>query len=111
VRTFVTRVGVTKTNARTDPALLDESVRDALEPGAPRVLAVLDPLPVELDGLPPRRERRAAPSFPDDPARSDTRRVPISDRIVIERDDFALDPPRASSASRRGAACGCGTRS
>jgi glutaminyl-tRNA synthetase len=93
VRTFVTRVGVTKTNARTDPALLENTVREALDQAAPRALAVLDPLPVDLDGLPRDLSAVTAPRFPDDPARSDTRRVPISDRIVIERDDFALDPP------------------
>ena len=92
VRTFATRVGVTKSLSRTSPALLDESVRDALNPVAPRVMAVLDPVPVELTGLPRHVDHVRAPRFPDDPA-SALREVPISPRLVIERDDVAITPP------------------
>ncbi len=92
VRTFATRVGVTKSLSRTSPALLDESVRDALNPVAPRVMAVLDPVPLELTGLPRHVDVVVAPRFPDDPA-SAVREVPISKRLVIERDDVALEPP------------------
>ncbi|MFU8806868.1 MAG: glutamine--tRNA ligase, partial [Bradymonadaceae bacterium] len=51
VRDFVLRIGVTRTNSRTDPAMLDNCIRAALNPVAPRVMAVLDPLEVELHGL------------------------------------------------------------
>ena len=91
LRTFATRVGVTKTLSRTSPALLDESVRDTLNPLAPRVMAVLDPVPLELTGLPPHVHEVRAPRFPD---RSDSpeRGVPISARVLVERDDVALEP-------------------
>jgi glutaminyl-tRNA synthetase len=92
VRTFATRVGVTKSLSRTSPALLDESVRDALNPVAPRVMAVLDPVPLELTGLPRHVDVVLAPRLPDDAA-SALREVPISQHLVIERDDVALDPP------------------
>jgi glutaminyl-tRNA synthetase len=92
VRAFVTRVGVTRSPSRTSPALLEESVRDALNLVAPRVMAVLDPVPLELTGLAPDVYELHAPRFPDDPD-SLQRRVPISPRLLIERDDVALDPP------------------
>lgn len=103
LRHFVDRVGVTKANSRTDPALLAASVRDALNTEAPRVMAVLDPVELLLDD--PDRELAGidgvdAPSFPDDvvalrPERAAvTRRLPISGRLFIEREDVALDPPK-----------------
>src|SRR5690606_32401446 len=52
LRDFANRVGVAKASSRTDPQLLDHSVRDTLNTAAPRVLAVLDPLVVELTDLP-----------------------------------------------------------
>ncbi|CAN5840077.1 glutamine--tRNA ligase/YqeY domain fusion protein [soil metagenome] len=93
VRDFALRIGVTRTNSRTDPALLDASVRDALNPVAPRVMAVLDPLEVELRGLEEVGVVLDAPSFPDDVDASGSRRVALGTRILIERDDFELDPP------------------
>ncbi len=92
VRGFVTRVGVTRSPSRTSPAMLDESVRDALNPVAPRVMAVLDPVELTLTGLPASVHELQAPRFPDDPD-SPQRRVPISSRLFIERDDVALEPP------------------
>jgi glutaminyl-tRNA synthetase len=72
LRAFVDAVGVTKANSRTDPALLDHAVRDALNTTAPRVMAVLDPVELllddpdgELDGI----DGVDAPSFPDDVGR------------------------------------------
>ncbi len=91
VRAFATRVGVTKTPSRTSPALLDESVRDTLNPVAPRVMAVVDPVPLTLTGLPAHVDHVAAPRFPDDPD-SPQREIPISPRLVIEREDVALEP-------------------
>ena len=102
IRAFVDRVGVTKANSRTDPALLDHAVRDALNTTAPRVMAVLDPVELlledpddELDGI----DGVDAPSFPDDvialvPAAADASRLlPLGRRLWIERGDVALDPP------------------
>jgi glutaminyl-tRNA synthetase len=102
IRAFVDRVGVTKANSRTDPALLDHAVRDALNTTAPRVMAVLDPVELlledpdgELDGI----DGVDAPSFPDDviklvPAAAEASRLlPLGRRLWIERDDVALDPP------------------
>src|SRR5690606_23182476 len=48
---FANRVGGARANSRTDPQLLDHSVRDVLNTEAPRVLAVLDPLVVEITNL------------------------------------------------------------
>jgi glutaminyl-tRNA synthetase len=55
-------------------------------------MAVLDPVPLELTGLPEHLDVVLAPRFPDDPG-SALREVPISQRLVIERDDVAITPP------------------
>jgi glutaminyl-tRNA synthetase len=95
LRDFANRVGVAKASSRTDPQLLDHSVRDTLNTAAPRVLAVLDPLVVELTDLPAGQTVWLdAPYWPHDVPREGSRRVPLTREVVIEREDFALDPPR-----------------
>lgn len=102
VRAFADAVGVTKANSRTDPALLDHAVRDALNLTAPRAMAVLRPIELlltdpqgELDGI----DGVDAPSFPDDviaqvrDAADVSRLVPLGRRLWIERDDVSADPP------------------
>ena len=96
IRDLVTRVGVTKANSHTDPALLDTCVRDALNHVAPRVMAVVDPVPLVLtdpDGELAGIDGVDAPSFPDDVDAEGSRLVPLGTRLWIERDDVALDPP------------------
>lgn len=93
VRELANRVGVAKANSRTDPSLLNHSVRDDLNTRAPRVLAVLDPLDVELTNLPAGHvEWLDAPYWPHDIGKDGSRRVPLTRELVIEREDFELEP-------------------
>ena len=93
IRDLANRVGVAKANSRTDPSLLDHCVRDDLNTRAPRVLAVLDPLDVELTNLPAGTTAWLdAPYWPHDVAREGTRQVPLTRDIVIEREDFESVP-------------------
>ncbi len=102
VRDLVGRVGVTRAASRTDAALLETTVRDALNPVAPRVMAVTDPVELLLDD--PHGELHGidgvdAASFPDDVAGPTddavpaSRLVPLGHRLWLERDDVAVDPP------------------
>ncbi len=107
VRELAQRVGVTKANSRTDPGLLENIVRDQLNPVAPRVMAVTDPVPLLLDdphGLLANLPSVEAPYLPADvaPAAGDalsdgrrpiSRQLSLSDRLWIERDDVLADPP------------------
>ncbi|HET8985986.1 MAG TPA: glutamine--tRNA ligase/YqeY domain fusion protein [Trueperaceae bacterium] len=93
IRDLANRVGVAKANSRTHPTLLDHCVRDDLNTRAQRVLAVLDPLDVELTNVPDgHTEWLDAPYWPHDVDREGTRRLPLSRDIVIERDDFEMEP-------------------
>jgi glutaminyl-tRNA synthetase len=94
IRDLANRVGVAKANSRTHPSLLDHCVRDDLNTRAPRVLAVLDPLDVEITNVPEgHTEWLDAPSWPHDIDREGTRKLPLTRDVVIEREDFAMEPP------------------
>ncbi|HKI56493.1 MAG TPA: glutamine--tRNA ligase/YqeY domain fusion protein [Trueperaceae bacterium] len=93
VRDFAGRIGVSRTNRTVDMALLEHSIRDDLNTLAPRVLAVIDPLPVTLTNV-EAGETLDAPYWPPDVPREGGRALPFGPRLVIEREDFAEDPPR-----------------
>jgi glutaminyl-tRNA synthetase len=87
-------VGVSKSGARTEEAKLDYAIRETLNPTAPRVMAVLDPLKMVITNYPlDRGEEIGAPYFPRDVPKEGSRGVPFSRELYIERDDFAEDPP------------------
>ncbi|MCB9665428.1 MAG: glutamine--tRNA ligase/YqeY domain fusion protein [Alphaproteobacteria bacterium] len=103
IRAFAEHVGVAKANSTVDLGLLEWFVRDDLNRKAPRRMAVLDPLEVELTGL-PAPLALDAPEFPRDvrdlpgapPEGVDwqaVRTVSMGSRLLIERSDFAAEPP------------------
>jgi glutaminyl-tRNA synthetase len=96
IRAFIDMVGVSKANSMVDIGKLEYCVRDELNRNAPRVLGVLRPIEVELEGLPGLPGDTApleAPYFPDEAGQPGSRTLPISARIYIDRDDWRDDPP------------------
>jgi len=94
IRAFADLIGVAKVNSVVDIAKLEFCVRDDLNWVAPRVLGVLRPLPVTITSWPGGAvEELEAPYFPADVGKPGSRAVPFSGEILIDRDDFALDPP------------------
>ena len=93
-RRFAERIGVSKANQLIDFGVLEESMREHLNEIAPRRMAVLDPLKLVIDNFPADREELA--SVPNHPQKPDwgRREVPFSRELWIERDDFALQPPK-----------------
>ena len=97
IRDFCTRVGVTKQDNTIEMNLLEFCIRRDLEERAPRGMAVLDPLPVEITNW------SADLIAPDDPLRGPwhakqahmgDRELPFSGNLLIEREDFSEDPPK-----------------
>jgi glutaminyl-tRNA synthetase len=94
IRDFCERIGVAKSDAMVDVALLEHCLREDLNRRAPRAMAVLRPLRLVIDNYPENRmEELEAINNPEDPG-AGTRRVPFSRVLYIERDDFREDPPR-----------------
>ena len=94
VRNFCERIGVAKRENMIDMALLEHSVREDLNPRAPRIMGVLDPLRLVIENYPENQvEEFAIGNNPEDPE-AGTRRVPFAREIFIEREDFMEDPPK-----------------
>ncbi|OIP95808.1 MAG: glutamine--tRNA ligase [Syntrophobacteraceae bacterium CG2_30_61_12] len=94
IRNFCDRIGVAKSNATVDIALLEYSIREDLNRKAPRVMGVLNPLRVVIEDYPDDRvEWLEAVNNPEDPA-AGTRQVPFSRVLYIEQDDFMEQPPK-----------------
>jgi glutaminyl-tRNA synthetase len=94
IRDFCERVGVTKKETVIDMGVLENCVREALDAGAPRALAVLRPLKVVIENLPAGEVLWCdAPNHPKDPARG-SRRLPLTREIWIEQDDFMAQPAK-----------------
>ncbi|WP_420449685.1 glutamine--tRNA ligase/YqeY domain fusion protein [Candidatus Palauibacter sp.] len=98
VRTFCRQVGIGKADNRVEIATLEWAVREALNKRAPRVLAVLRPLEVIIENCPDGEvDRIEAPYFPrgaDTPPEGwpETRKIPFTRILYIDREDFAEDP-------------------
>lgn len=98
IRAFAQRVGVTRAASRTDMSLFESTVRDDLNAEAPRVMAVLDPVALDLEPAPNQAPLRSsildAPLWPHDVPREGTRPLPFGPHLWIERSDVATDPPK-----------------
>jgi glutaminyl-tRNA synthetase len=94
IRAFADLIGVAKVNSTVDIAKLEFCVRDDLNQIAPRVLGVLRPLKVTVTSWPEDEvEQLRGPYFPADIGKPGERTIPFGREILIDRDDFALDPP------------------
>ena len=95
LRDFCDRIGVAKANSTVDVTLLEHCQREALNLEVPRVMCVLRPLEVVIENYPEGRvEELDAPLYPHDVPKEGSRTVPFSRTLLIERDDFAEDPPK-----------------
>ncbi|HEX9049323.1 MAG TPA: glutamine--tRNA ligase/YqeY domain fusion protein [Anaeromyxobacter sp.] len=96
LRDFADLIGVAKNNSVVDIGKFEFAVRGDLEARSPRALAVLDPIRLVVTTFPQGTvEALDVPWWPGDPARAgETREVPFGRELLIEREDFSLDPPK-----------------
>ncbi|MBO7721621.1 MAG: glutamine--tRNA ligase/YqeY domain fusion protein [Kiritimatiellae bacterium] len=92
IREFCERIGVSKVESESDPALLEWCVREELNRTATRRMAVLDPVKVVIDNFTGTREVEL-PNNPMDEA-AGTRRLPFGREIWIDRADFMEVPEK-----------------
>ncbi len=90
---FAERIGISKAENNIYMSVLEDCIREDLDPKAPRAMAVLRPLKVVLLNWPEDQvEELDAPVHQQFPERG-RRPIPLSREIFIEEDDFEEDPP------------------
>ncbi|MBY6062817.1 glutamine--tRNA ligase [Pseudidiomarina sediminum] len=88
VREFCQRIGVTKMDNQVEMSMLEACIRDELNHGAPRAMAVIDPVRLVIENYPEGEvEQLQAPNHPSDESMG-SREVPFAREIYIEREDF-----------------------
>ncbi len=93
-RRFAEIIGVSKSDGWIDYSVLEECMRDHLNDTALRRVAVLDPIKLVLENVPPgHSEDCHAPNHPQQPE-TGKRALPFSRELWIERDDFQEVPEK-----------------
>ncbi len=93
IRRFIDLVGVTRKDNVIEMGVLENCVREELDPVAPRAMAVIHPLKLVIENYPPgQSETIEVPNHPTDSSLG-TRTLRLSRELYIEADDFRDDPP------------------
>jgi glutaminyl-tRNA synthetase len=93
IRSFVSQIGIAKTDSMVDIAFLEYCLREDLNKTSLRVMAVLNPLKLIIENWPAGKvEEMEAVNNPEDPG-AGTRKVGFSGELWIEREDFEETPP------------------
>ncbi len=94
IRNFCHTIGIGKKSSWIDMGVLEKSIRDDLDPIAPRVMCVLDPLKLIIDNYPDDLtemvDAKNHPKYPE----MGTRELPFTKELYIERSDFMEEPPK-----------------
>jgi len=91
---FSERAGIAKRDNVTDVALLEYAVRDDLNKKAPRVMVVLDPVKLVITNFPEGETQWLTASYNDYDPEAESRQVPFSRELYIEREDFREEANR-----------------
>ncbi|MDF1677288.1 MAG: glutamine--tRNA ligase/YqeY domain fusion protein [Legionellaceae bacterium] len=83
IRNFCEMTGVSKSDSVIDMGVLEASVRDVLNQTAKRAMCVLNPIKVVIENYPKEQVEML---------KTDTRDLPFSREIYIERSDFMQEP-------------------
>lgn len=93
IRDFCERIGLTKKDSWIEMAVLENCIREDLNQNSLRVMAVAEPLRVVITNYPDGQvENLAIGNHPQRPELG-SRTVAFAKTVLIERDDFAENPP------------------
>ncbi|MEM7401061.1 MAG: glutamine--tRNA ligase/YqeY domain fusion protein [Pseudomonadota bacterium] len=94
IRDFCDRIGITKKDAFIEMSVLENCIREDLDPRANRLMCVINPLKVVIENYPENQEEDFnANNHPKHHERG-KRCIPFSKEIYIERDDFMEVPTK-----------------
>ncbi|AXX92832.1 glutamine--tRNA ligase [Malaciobacter molluscorum LMG 25693] len=88
---FCEQIGIAKANSMVDVSQLEFCIRDDLNKKVPRVMCVLDPIKVTIENYEGREEIKAS-YYPHDVPKEGSRKIPFSNEVYIEREDFSENP-------------------
>ncbi|HWQ59141.1 MAG TPA: glutamine--tRNA ligase/YqeY domain fusion protein [Clostridia bacterium] len=94
IRDFLNRAGIAKADSVVDTAMLEHCLREDLNARAFRHVAVLDPIRLVLENMGEDEFHEVElENLPDCPG-AGARSVRFGRELYIEREDFAIDPPK-----------------
>jgi glutaminyl-tRNA synthetase len=94
IRTFCSRIGISKVNSTVDFEFLEHCIREDLNKTCPRFMGVLDPLKVVIENISKgTTENLEAIRNPERPE-AGNRTIPFTKTLFIERSDFMEAPQK-----------------
>ncbi len=94
IRQFCEVIGISRSDSVIDMSILEECVRAELNRTAKRALCVMDPIKVIIENYPEGKVEVLKPVFNQQDPDSETRELPFTREIYIERSDFMEEPPK-----------------
>ncbi|MBI9036246.1 MAG: glutamine--tRNA ligase/YqeY domain fusion protein, partial [Bacteroidales bacterium] len=94
IRSFIDKIGYTKSDALNDVGLLEHAVREDLNKTAPRMMAVLNPVKLIIENYPEDQVETVSTENNPENHESGNREMAFSKELYIERDDFMEDAPK-----------------
>ncbi|MBP5154007.1 MAG: glutamine--tRNA ligase/YqeY domain fusion protein [Lachnospiraceae bacterium] len=94
IKKFVDLCGVSKSNSVAELPALEYCIREDLKARAPRLMAVLDPVPLEIENYPEGEVEWLDIPLNVENEEMGSRRVPFGRHLFIEREDFMIVPPK-----------------
>ncbi len=93
IRDFCDRIGITKKDAFIEMSVLENCIREDLDPGANRIMCVINPLKIVIENYQEDQEEEfSASNHPKNPEQG-KRNIPFSNTLYIEHEDFMENPP------------------
>lgn len=94
IRQFCEIIGISRSDSVIDMSILEACVREHLNQTAKRALCVLDPIKIVIENYPENQVENLEPNYyPQSEMGSQTRILPFTREIYIERSDFMENPP------------------
>jgi glutaminyl-tRNA synthetase len=92
IRDFCRQIGISKVNSIVDIEILENCIRVELNKTALRVMGVLNPLKVTITNYPEEKSENLEAINNPEKLEAGTRKIPFSNSLYIERDDFMQEP-------------------
>jgi glutaminyl-tRNA synthetase len=94
IRQFCEMVGISRSDSVIDMSLLEACVREELNKTSKRALCVMDPIKIVIENYPKDQVESLTAQFHSQDPDSDSRILPFSRELYIERSDFMENPPK-----------------